>query len=301
MDKLFAMDTFRSVVEAGSFTKAAQKMGLSTTSTSRLIADLEKQLGASLLHRSTRRITLTETGHAYFDRCCQHLDDIALTEFSLRQQNACLSGSLRISIPAGFGHSFLAPRLIGFITAYPELKLDIQFSDRVVDLADGGIDLAVRICAQVSETLVALPLAKVRLNLCASPAYLAKHGTPATPEELKVHRCFYYLNHKEGQVWTLKKDGREYRIPISGTLRSNSGLMLRTAALAGCGIIREPYFSIGDDLRSGALQAVLNEYELEARRVYAVYPQAGRYSPRLRALVDYLKHIFDDPAVAELL
>jgi DNA-binding transcriptional LysR family regulator len=171
----------------------------------------------------------------------------------------------------------------------------------VVDLADGGIDLAVRICQQVSESLIALPLAKIRLNLCASPAYLAKHGTPTTPDELKEHRCFYYLNHKEGQVWTLKKDGREYRIPISGTIRSNSGLMLRTAALAGCGIIREPYFSIGHDLRRGDLQAILGDYELETRSVYAVYPQAGRYSPKIRALVDYLKNTFDDPAVAALL
>ena len=301
MDKLFAMNTFRTVVESGSFTKAAQKMGLSTTTASRLVADLEKQLGASLLHRSTRKITLTDAGYDYFDRCCQHLDDIARTEFSVRDQNACLTGTLRVSIPTGFGHSFLAPRLTGFIAAYPELKLDIQFSDRVVDLAEGGIDLAVRICQQVPEVLIALPLAKIRFNLCASRSYLRQFGTPTTPDELKNHRCLYYLNHKEGQVWTLKKDLHEYRVPISGTIRTNSGLMLRAAALAGCGIIREPYFSIGHDLRSGDLQAVLSDYELEARTVFAVYPQSGRYSPKIRAFVDYLKNTFDDPAVAELL
>ncbi|HET6719625.1 MAG TPA: LysR family transcriptional regulator [Rhodocyclaceae bacterium] len=301
MDKLYAMNTFRTVVESGSFTKAAQKMGLSTTTASRLIADLEKQLGASLLHRSTRKITLTDSGYRYFDRCCQHLDDIALTEFSVREQNSGLTGTLRISLPTGFGQAFLAPRLIGFITAYPELKLDLQFSDRVVDLAAEGIDLAVRICQQVSDQLVALPLARIRFKLGASPAYLRQYGTPKTPDELKSHRCLYYLNHREGQAWTLKKDGREFRVPISGTLRTNSGAMLRTAALAGCGIIREPYFSIGHDLRAGDLQAVLDDYELETRSVYAVYPQAGRYSPKIRAFIDYLKQTFDDPSVAGLL
>lgn len=301
MDKFYAMHAFRSVVESGSFSKAAEKMGLSTTTTSRLVADLEKQLGTSLLHRSTRRINLTDPGLAYFQRCCQHLDDIALTEFEIKGQNASLGGTLRLSVPSCFGKLVLAPRLIGFIHAHPGLNLEIRFSDRAVDLAEDGIDVAVRICQQVPEMLVARPLARIRRVLCASPDYLARHGSPVTPDDLRNHRCLYYLNLAERQHWVFQKDGQEIRVPISGALRANSGEMLRIAAVAGGGIIMEPYFIVGEDLRAGRLVPLLPAYQLETRSVFAVFQHAGRYSAKTRTFVDYLCRTFEDPAVAALL
>lgn len=301
MDKLFAMSAFRSVVESGSFSKAAEKMGLSTTTTSRLVADLEKQLGTSLLHRSTRKINLTDPGVAYFQRCCQHLDDIALTEFEVKGQSASLGGSLRLSVPSCFGKQVLAPRLIGFIQAHPELNLEVHFSDRQVDLAEDGIDVAVRICPLVPEMLVARPLAGIRRVLCASPGYLAAHGTPTLPDQLKQHRCLYYLNHAARQHWVLTKAGRDYRVPVTGTMRANSGEMLRIAAVAGCGVILEPYFIVGEDLRAGRLVPLLPDYSVEPRTAYAIYQHAGRYSAKTRAFVDYLARVFAEPAVAALL
>jgi DNA-binding transcriptional LysR family regulator len=296
MDKLLAMTVFRTVVESGSFARASEKLGLSTTTTSRQIGELEKSLGVPLLHRSTRKISLTDGGRLYFDRCCSHLDDIAATEHEVCGQNVRPVGTLRLSVPSSFGKIFLAPRLEGFLKAYPELRVDIQFSDRLVDLAEEGVDVAIRIAQQAPSTLVGRPLATIRRVLCASPVYLASCAAPRHPADLKNHNCLIYSNLADGVQWWFHKNGKRYCVPVQGTLRANCGEMLRAAAVAGCGIILEPSFIVGKDLGDGRLIRLLPDYDSDSRTVFAVFQSAGRNSAKIRVLVDYLARILEEDA-----
>lgn len=296
MDKLVAMNVFRTVVECGSFAKASEKLGISTTTTSRQVGELELALGVSLLHRSTRRISLTECGMTYYGRCCQHLEDIAATEMAMCGEKAQVRGTLRLSVPYSFGNAFLAPHIPRFMEMFPELRIDIAYSDRIVDLAQDGIDLAVRICREVNSMYVARRLAPVHVVLCASPDYLARHGVPRHPDDLCHHNCLCYANLPTGNLWLLHKDGEDFSVAIHGTLRSNNGEMNRLAALAGRGLIREPTFIIGDDLRAGRLVRVLSEYMSPPVAAHAVYLPAGRSSARIRAVIDFLVGIFGEHA-----
>lgn len=293
MDKLVAMNVFRAVIDCGSFAKASAKLRISTTTASRHVGDLEYALGVSLLHRSTRKISLTEAGTLYYDRCCQHLDDIAATEVAVSGDSAVVSGCLRLSVPYSFGNSFLAPRFSRFIERHPELRTEIFFSDRIVDLAQEGIDLAVRITRSISGMYVARRLAVIHTALCASPAYLERAGVPRNPDELSRHDCVCYSNLATGNSWILHKAGREFVVPVNGSFRSNNGDMNRIAALAGQGIICEPTFIVGDDLRAGRLVRLLPDYETLPSAAHAVFLPAGRNSARIRALLDFLATIFE--------
>lgn len=296
MDKLVAMSVFRAVVECGSFAKASEKLDISTTTTSRLVGELEQALGISLLHRSTRKISLTECGMAYYGRCCQHLEDIAATEMAICGERSKVQGTLRLSVPYSFGNTFLAPHIPRFMAAFPELRVDIAYSDRLVDLAQEGIDLAVRICRDVNSMYVARPLAPVQVAVCGSPDYLARHGFPQHPEDLCRHNCLCYSNLATGNQWVLQKDGQEFSVAIHGTLRSNNGETNRLAALAGLGLIREPTFIVGDDLRAGRLVRVLPDYATRPLAIYAVYLPANRNSARIRAITDFLVGAFAEHA-----
>lgn len=293
MDKLIAMSVFRAVAESGSFAKASEKLGISTTSASRHVGDLEHALGLSLLHRSTRKISLTECGTLYYERCCQHLDDIAATESAVAGDCAAVRGSLRLSVPYSFGNSFLAPRISRFMDLYPELKIELLFSDRIVDLAQDGIDVAVRISSSVSGMYIAKRLAVIRTALCASPDYLARAGVPRHPDDLAKHNCLCYSNLATGNVWALHKSGEKFAVPVHGSLRSNNGDMNRLAALAGKGIICEPTFIVGNDLRAGRLVQVLPEYASNTTAAHAVFLPASRNSIRIRALLNHLSNIFE--------
>ena len=213
MDKLVAMNVFRTVIDCGSFAKASTKLHISTTTASRHVGELEQALGVSLLHRSTRKISLTESGTLYYDRCCQHLDEIAATELAVSGDSAAVTGCLRVSVPYSFGNTFLAPHFSRFIESHPQLRTEVFFSDRIVDLAQEGIDLAVRITRNISSMYVARRLAVVRIALCASPDYLARAGTPHDPDELARHNCIAYSNLVTGNSWVLHKEGREFVVP----------------------------------------------------------------------------------------
>jgi DNA-binding transcriptional LysR family regulator len=230
----------------------------------------------------------------YYERCCQHLDDIAATEVAVSGDSAIVSGSLRVSVPHSFGSSFLAPHFSRFIERYPALKTEIFFSDRIVDLAQDGIDLAVRITRNIPGMYVARRLAVIRVALCASPAYLARAGTPRTPDDLVRHNCIAYSNLASGNFWTLRKSGREHVVPVQGTCRSNNGDMNRVVALAGQGIICEPTFIVGDDLRAGRLVRLLPDYETIPNTAQAVFLPSGRNSARIRALLDFLVTVFEE-------
>lgn len=288
MDKLVAMSVFRCVVDCGSFARASAKLGISTTSASRHVNDLEQAIGVKLLHRSPRQISLTAGGCHYYQRCCQHLDDIAATELSLSSEAMVMEGPLRLTAPCSFTQAFLGHHLARFVERYPMIRTEVLFSDRLVDLAEDAVDVALRITRVVPDMYAARPLAVIRTALCASPAYLQRRGAPATHEDLRQHNCIGYTNRTVGNIWVLRRDGQEYSIPTSGNLRSNSGDMNRTAALAGHGIICEPLFIVGQDLAEGRLQRVLPDYETIPTQLQAIYLPINRACPRVRALVDFV-------------
>jgi len=292
MDRLQAMKVFTSVVEAGAFSRAAEQLHLSTTATSRLVADLEKHLGTRLLQRTTRRLSLTETGSHYYERCRQILADVEAAESLAAAAEAQVRGVLRLSLPHSFGLAYVAPLLPDFCARNPAMQLEVAFSDRFVDLVEEGIDMAVRIAHELDTHLVARPIAPVRLVACAAPAYLAAQGVPATPDDLRRHRCLTYSYAADGNAWRFLREGRVETVQIKGHLRANSGEMIRLAALAGLGIAMQPTFLIGADLRAGRLARVLPDYQLETATAYVVYLPGSRRSARVHAMYEYLRDAF---------
>lgn len=289
MDTLQAMRVFTAVVDAGAFARAADILNISTTATSRHVADLEKHLGAQLLQRSTRRLHLTEIGSAYYERAKQILADVEEAEALAHDAVGQPKGTLRISLPLSFGLRYIAPQLADFCNRYPELQVEVSFADRQVDLVEEGIDVALRITQQItSPNLIARSLAPVRLVLCAAPAYLAKHGQPTTPEELRQHDCLIYAYASSGDTWNLYRDGERHAVPVRGSFRANNGDMLRLAALAGRGIVMQPTFLVGDDLRTGSLVPVLADYTPAQPTAYAVYLGGARRLARVKAFVEYI-------------
>lgn len=292
MDRLLAMQIFVSVVESGSFVRAAERLHLSTTAASRHVAELEKHVGTRLLQRSTRRLSLTETGGLYFERCRQILADLDEADTLASEGGAQPKGKLRISLPHSFGLSYVAPQIPEFCRRYPGMQLEVNFSDRIVDLVEGGIDVALRISSKLQNTLIARRLARIRMAVCAAPGYLAEMGTPRTPEELREHRCLTYDYAPFGDNWHFLRDGEEVAVPVKSTFRTNSGDMTRLAALAGQGIVLQPTFLVGDDLRSGALVRLFADYNLPEHAAYAVYPGGARRSARVQAFVEYFSEVF---------
>ena len=296
MDRLLAMKVFLTVVDSGAFARAAQQLNLSTTAVSRHVAQLEDFLGASLLQRTTRRLSLTETGAAYYERCLQILADVEEAEAQAASAEAQPRGTLRISLPYSFGLRYVSPLLPKFRAQYPELALDVSFADRMVDLVEEGVDMALRITRAPNTTLVARQLAPVRIVCCASPAYLARHGTPKTPDELREHACLIYSYVGDNWEFTAA-DGARTGVQVRGPLRANAGDVLNDAALAGEGIVLQPTFLVADDLRQGRLIRLFPDYGLESSTAYAVYLPGLRRTARVQAMVRFLQEAFagDDP------
>ncbi|MBI3140561.1 MAG: LysR family transcriptional regulator [Rhodocyclales bacterium] len=292
MDRLLAMKVFSTVVEAGSFARAADQLRLSATATSRHVAELERHLGARLLQRSTRRLSLTETGTNYYERCRQILADVEEAEGAATEAEARPRGLLRLSLPHSFGLRYVAPLLPGFCARYPELQLEVDFSDRLVDLVEEGFDMALRIALELQTTLIARELAPIRLVCCAAPEYVARDGAPVSPQELRAHRCLTYSYAAFGDTWRFFRDGKASAVQVKGAFRANSGDMIRLAALAGLGIMMAPTFLAGADLRAGRLVRLLPDYETKPHKAYAVYLPGSRRSARVRAMYEYLREAF---------
>lgn len=296
MDRFSAMETFVAVVDAGSFVRAADRLGISTSATSRLVSELEAHLNARLLHRTTRRLTLTDAGRVYYEQCQALLADLADAEAMVSRQSDVASGVLRISAPVSFGIRHLAPVLPHYHREQPEVKLDLSLNDRVVDLAEEGHDLAIRIRDKLATTLVARPLAPVRIVLCASPDYLARHGTPRTPDDLAEHQCLLYSYTEAARHWQFASPGGTRRtVEVGGFLCANNGDVLREAALAGEGICRQPSFLVGDDLLAGRLVPLLSEFPQPSLTAYAVYLSRRHLSAKVRTFVDFLAGAWGNP------
>jgi DNA-binding transcriptional LysR family regulator len=293
MDKFHSISAFARVVEAGSFAGAATRLGVSVSSVSRLVADLEAQLGVRLLNRTTRRISLTEAGRAFHERSIQLLADLEEAEASASEGAAVPRGTLRLSGPVTFGTEHLAPAVAQFMRKYPTVKLELELSDRVVDLVDEGFDAAVRIGAVRGQNLVARRVGSTRLVCCASPAYLAAHGEPRAPDDLVKHACLLYQYAPQRDTWPFTdKQGEEHRIRVSGPAYANNGAFLAALARDGIGIAYEPDFIVGDDVRAGRLVPLLRAFTSSVGAINVVYASRRHLSAKVRAFSDFLAQHF---------
>lgn len=293
MEQFSAMRTFVKVVESQSFTKAAAQLGISVAMTSKLMQQLEESLSTRLLSRTTRRVTPTEAGHFYYQRCVALLAELEETHSQLTRHSQQPQGTLRLSVPMDFGYLHLSPILPEFRARYPDLNLDIDYSDRRVALVEEGFDLALRIGHLPDSSLVARPLAMMRILLCASPTYLARHGTPLTPEDLRQHDCLVYgLSQPE---WVLRRGEERVLLKPKGPLRTNNGVALTRAAIDGMGIILQPSFIVGEPLRRGELVPVLSAWQPEPMPLCAIYPHRRFVSAKVRLFIDFIEQRFAAP------
>ncbi len=289
------MAVFVRAVEAGSFSGAAQRLGIAKSIVSRRISSLEARLGTSLFHRTTRRLSLTETGLAYFERAQRILSDVAEADDVARRLQGELEGTLKVAAPMSFGWRHLSPAIVEFLAAHPQLDIDLDLNDRRMDLVSEGYDLAIRIGKLADSSLITRTLAPCRHVVCASPAYLAARGVPVTPSDLAAqhHDCLLYSNRPASEQWRFRVDGEWHEAPVTARrLGVNNGDVLRDAAVAGLGLIVLPTFIVGDAVAAGALRVVLAEYEFFDPSIHAVWPPNRQLSAKVRALVDFLTERF---------
>jgi DNA-binding transcriptional LysR family regulator len=295
MDRFGAMRVFSQVVETGSFAKAAERLNLSTSATSRYVAELESHLGTRLLNRTTRRVSLTESGRAFYERCVQLLGDLEEAEQEAARAAVVPRGTMKLTTSVAFGVRHLAPAIAVFLARHRDVRFDVSLSDRMVDLVEEGFDLGIRIGGPGSENLVARKLGETRLVPCASPEYLKARGAPKTPDELAGHNCFTYEYVTPRNLWRFRDAaGREQAVRVSGNLHSNNGDLLAEVAARGAGVVFEPAFIVGPEVRAGRLVPLLQDFEPAPVPIYAVYPSRKHLSAKVRLFVDFLVASFAD-------
>lgn len=293
MDRFSTMRAFVAVVADGSFTQAANRLGLSPQLVSKYVAQLEEHLDVRLLNRTTRQLHLTEAGTVYHGRAQQLLDQLDALESQLGNWQSQAQGRLRISAPVSFAALHLGPLLADFQAAYPKVAVDLQLNDRKVDIVEEGFDIALRIGRLKSSSLVAKRVVPVRLVLCASPGYLEAHGTPLSPEALSDHRYLRYSYMDEGHEpllqWLKSGDVQP------AALVSNNGDVLVKAAEAGAGLVLQPTFIVGEAIRNGRLRLLLPAHEPEPLALYVVYAHRQMLASKVRCFVDFIEGYFGDP------
>ena len=293
MENLADIAVFVRVVERGSFTLAAEDLELSRAVVSKYLSRLEERLAVRLLNRTTRRLSLTEAGAALFEASRGAIERIEEAEAAVARFQKAPRGRLRVSAPMSFGILHLGNVVADFARAHPAITLDLRLDDRYVNLIEEGFDLAIRIGTLTDSSLVARKLASTRTVACASPEYLAEHGTPETPEDLAAHDCLVYSYSTTANVWRFTAaDGREIPVALTGTFRINNGIVLAEAAAAGRGVVVSPTFYVGPMIREGRLRRILGNYDLPTLGIYAVYPQTPHVPPKVRAFVDFLVQRF---------
>ena len=288
MDRFLEMQTFAAVVDAGSFVKAADVLGLPKAAMSRYVGDLEARLGVRLLHRTTRRLSLTDEGHVFYARSKELLAGVDEAEAEITSRSGAASGLLRVNAPVTFGIRHLAPLWGVFRDRYPKVSLDVTLADRVVDLVEEGYDVAIRIATLPSSTLISKRLASTRMVLCASPQYLLAHGEPQHPADLAAHAVIAYSYWSTGDEWHFDGPQGHVSVKINPCMHTNSGDTCRAAALAHQGVILQPTFLVGDDLAAGTLVELMPAFRSIEIGIYAVYPTRKHVAPKVRALVDFL-------------
>jgi DNA-binding transcriptional LysR family regulator len=297
MMSLAAVRIFTQVVEAGSFSAAGRRLGLAPSSVSRQVADLEDELGARLFHRTTRRLSLTEPGQVFYARAGKILVDLEEAKLAVAQPGGAPSGILRLTVPGSLGRLHLVPAIADFQEGHPAVKVGLVVTDRLVDLVEEGLDLAIRVGRQRDSSLVARRITTSRRLVCAAPSYLAKAGTPQEPAELASHDCLTFRSHPGANLWRFRGSGGEHQARVSGPLFANDGEALVSAAVAGLGLVLVPEWLVGPDLRAGRLQEVLSDYRAspDATPLYALYHHRRHLPAKVRAFVDYLATRFAPP------
>lgn len=287
--------SFLAVVKAGSFVAAAETSGLSKAAVSRHVAELEGHLAVRLLHRTTRRLSLTEEGQRFHGRALELMAALEELEAETSSSGGEAIGMLRVNAPLTFGNLHLAPLWPRFLAAHPKVSLDVTLNDRVVDLVEEGYDIAVRITSRLDPHLVCRPLATTRMVLCAAPAYLTQHGTPTHPHELAGHTAFAYSYWSGGDDWRFEGPQGAVSVRVQARMHTNSGDSCRVAALDAQGIVLQPDFLVGQDLRSGALVELMPEYRSIELGIYAVYATRKHLPMKSRHLIEYLAQEFSAP------
>jgi DNA-binding transcriptional LysR family regulator len=288
------MTSFVRVVEAGSISKAAEQLGMAKSGVSRRLAELESRLGVRLLNRTTRRSSLTDAGRSYYEGAVKLLSDVAELDAVVADSEASLTGRLRLAAPLSFGLCHLTPAIEEFMTAHPGVMIDLDFSDRQVDLVAQGIDLAIRIAELRDSSLKARRICPIRLMLCASPGYLEQHGTPRTPEELARHQVLHYDIGGGPLLRLADRRGGEQQLHVEPQLVANNGDFLCDMAIAGHGIILTPTFIAWQAVALGELVPLMREWWPPPLNAYAVYPQTRYLSRRARGFIDFLAERFGE-------
>ncbi|AGK59345.1 LysR family transcriptional regulator [Hyphomicrobium denitrificans 1NES1] len=288
MDKLESMGAFVKVVASGSYAEAARRLGLTRSAVSKAVMELEQQLGARLLDRTTRHVTPTEAGLAYYERCIAILAQVDETEAQISRLHDEPKGVLKINAPMSFGTLYLGDAVADFMIRYGDLKVELTLTDRFIDPLEEGVDVTVRIGALVDSSLIARRISPARVVIVASPDYLKKHGTPQNPAELANHRCLSYGHTTSMQRWHLKENDRPISVSIGSCLSSNNGDALRDAAVKGIGIAQLPTFIVGKDIAENRLQVVLPDYEPDDLTIHALYAPNRYLAAKTRVFIDFL-------------
>jgi DNA-binding transcriptional LysR family regulator len=287
MDRLAAMAVFVQVVERKSFSAAGRQLGIAVSTVSKHVAQLEDWLGAKLVNRTTRRLALTEVGAAFYQRCVRVANEVEEAEAAASTLHGMPQGTLRVNAPLTFGVMHIVPAIPAFLAQHPRVKVDLTFTDRAVDLIEGGFDVTVRIAALPDSSLIARKLAPNRLVVSGAPSYFARHGVPRVPQELVDYNCLSYTYLASPWTWRFGRRG-ETAVRVSGNFQANSGDALRDAAIAGLGIVQLPSFIVGRAVESGLLRAVLEDFESPEYAIWALFPP-GRVPAKVRTFVDFLK------------
>ncbi|TAN71566.1 MAG: LysR family transcriptional regulator [Magnetospirillum sp.] len=292
MTRFDFLQAFVRVAETGSFSEAARRLGLSKSMLSRQVSGLEAELGVRLLHRTTRSLSPTEAGRAYLERCQRILADLDEANLLVSQLQAMPRGRLRVSAPLSFGVGHLAAALPGFLERYPEIELEMNMTDRHVDLVEEGWDVAVRIGRLADSSLIVRRLAPVRRLAAAAPSYLERRGTPMVPPDLEHHDCLTHGGRVAAEWRFVSPEGQAMQVAVRGRFDADNGDVLRAMAVAGLGIVLLPSFFLGDDIRAGRLVPLLESYIPLDVSLNAVYPHGRHLSPKVRAFVDHLATSF---------
>lgn len=291
-DVLTGMRVFTTVVDSGSFAKAADKLELSRGMTSRYVAQVEAHLGVRLLNRTTRRLSLTEAGNDYHQRATQVLALVEEAERAAIHEAAEPRGTLRINTSIAFGVRHMGDAISAYAQRHPRVRIDLTLNDRVVDLVEEGFDVAVRIARRVDPGLVARPITQARMIACAAPDYINRHGMPRSPADLAHHNCLTYAYSGLQNDWHFTRKGRDQVVKVSGAVHANNGDVLSNAAAAGLGVTVQPTFMIYELLRAKKLVRVLDGWEADVLTIFAVYPSRQFLPPKVRSFIDFMVERF---------
>ena len=294
MSRLVETEAFVTVVQEGSFTTGASRLGVSSSYASKLVTRLENRLGIQLLRRTTRQLTLTEAGEQFFEDSARALELVARAEEAVGSLRANPRGRLRVTLPTGIGLAWLSRSLAEFMCAYPDIVMDVVYLDRIVDLVAEGFDLAIRVGSLPDSSLMVRRLAIVRRGLVASPGYLERHGRPSSPDQLREHACLVYSYQRAPTSWVLQRANETHAVAVSGPMIANSGSALVDAAAHGLGIAFLPEFHTAACRTSGELEVVLPEWGDQVP-VHLLYPSARHVPAKVRAFIDHMVESLRDP------